>query len=281
MLFNLFIGVILEEFAKNREENETHLLLDCVYAWRDEWKKYDPDATGRISAEDFIKVIQNSPHPAGTKEMPRSPASSPRPEPVAVMEYGGGNIDVAEDHSSALVGSSSSSVQKSDQGLSEDAIGEEKEKLVSTASYLYDLHLLTSADSAPQDTTTRVYNFCSRMFGSNTRAQPEQNDVEKSTEERVQNNTGIQRVESNRIDFDEAPVFQVDYHSAVIAVAAKVLQHHRVLNTEICLQPEEGEMYIVEWFCKVLQQRPDLLRWIRKFKEEQRPKGPSANRPIE
>jgi len=65
MLFNLFVGVVLQEFDENREEEETYDSLHSVHVWRDEWRKYDPEATGRITAEQFVQTVRSAPWPAG------------------------------------------------------------------------------------------------------------------------------------------------------------------------------------------------------------------------
>ena len=65
VIVNLFIAIVLDVYEQNREESEEMVQLHEVYDWRNEWKKYDSQATGNLSAEDFIKVIKSSPKPTG------------------------------------------------------------------------------------------------------------------------------------------------------------------------------------------------------------------------
>lgn len=62
---NLFIGVILEMFHENNEDEEKDIRLQTVYNWRDLWNACDPGATGELSAETMLEILSCTPEPAG------------------------------------------------------------------------------------------------------------------------------------------------------------------------------------------------------------------------
>jgi len=65
IIINLFIAVVLDVFADNKEDAEQFNELAQIFNWRDEWKKCDPTATGKISASEFVETIKRAPKPAG------------------------------------------------------------------------------------------------------------------------------------------------------------------------------------------------------------------------
>jgi len=65
VLWNLFIAVILDVFDDNKEMISVENQIECMFSWRDEWKKFDTMATGTITAEEFVHTILNADSPAG------------------------------------------------------------------------------------------------------------------------------------------------------------------------------------------------------------------------
>eukprot|EP00494_Astrolonche_serrata_P025369 UN25630 len=65
VLINLFIAVILDVFEDNNQDAKQEKKIRSVFSWRDEWRRFDPKATGKITAAEFLETVLKSQEPAG------------------------------------------------------------------------------------------------------------------------------------------------------------------------------------------------------------------------
>ena len=74
VMVNLFIGVILETFGQNLQDNEETVFLRSVKQMADNWNNVDKTASRLMLADKFWNILTYTPYPAGfSKPDPADP----------------------------------------------------------------------------------------------------------------------------------------------------------------------------------------------------------------